>query len=95
MEEDAEAVDEAIADKGVAAVAVEYFQLLGGHSNIVEIDSCITRLRLTVKDNTMIEDAPLKRLGAAGVIRPNKQNMQVVVGTHAELIAEEMKKMLK
>ncbi len=95
MEDDIDAIDESVADKGIAAVAVEYFQLLGGHSNIVEIDSCITRLRLTLKDNTMIEDAPLKRLGAAGVIRPNKKNMQVVVGTHAELIAEEMKKMLK
>ncbi len=94
MEEMADEVDNAIADKGVAAVAVEYFNLLGGHSNIVEIDSCITRLRLTVKDSSIVDDAPLKRLGAAGVIRPNKKNMQVVVGTHAELIAEEMKKML-
>ncbi len=94
MDESSEEVDNAVADRGIAAVAVEYFYLLGGHDNIVEIDSCITRLRLTVKDNSTIEDAPLKKLGAAGVIKPNKKNMQVVVGTHAELIAEEMKKML-
>lgn len=94
MEELSEEVDNAIADKGVAAVAIEYFHLLGGHDNIVDIDSCITRLRLTVKDNSQIQEAPLKRLGAAGVIKPNSKNMQVVVGTHAELIAEEMKKML-
>jgi len=94
MDESSEDVDNAVADRGIAAIAVEYFQLLGGHDNIVEIDSCITRLRLTLKDNSAIEDSPLKKLGAAGVIRPNKKNMQVVVGTHAELIAEEMRKML-
>ncbi|WP_430882621.1 N-acetylglucosamine-specific PTS transporter subunit IIBC [Fusibacter sp. JL216-2] len=94
MEEISDDVDNAIADKGVASVAIEYFNLLGGHDNIVEVDSCITRLRLTLKDNSHIEDGPLKKLGAAGVIKPNSKNMQVVVGTHAELIAEEMKKML-
>ncbi len=36
----------------------------------------------------------LSVLGAAGVIKPNNKNMQVVVGTQAELIAEDMKRHL-
>ncbi|MBP6123744.1 glucose PTS transporter subunit IIA, partial [Providencia sp.] len=58
--------------------------------NIVNIDACITRLRLTVKDSSVVNDAMTKRLGAAGVIRLNKQNVQVIVGTRAELVAKAM-----
>ena len=36
----------------------------------------------------------MKALGAAGIMRPNSKNLQVIVGTKAELIAEEMKKLL-
>ncbi|NLM72788.1 MAG: PTS transporter subunit EIIB [Clostridiaceae bacterium] len=57
-------------------------------------DACITRLRLTVADSSNISDEELKALGATGVIRPNKKNLQVVVGTKAELIVDEMKKYL-
>jgi PTS system N-acetylglucosamine-specific IIC component len=48
---------------------------------------------LTLKDASIIDEAAIKRLGAAGVLKPNNKNIQIVVGTHAELIAEEMKKM--
>jgi len=83
-----------VAEKGIANIAKEYVAILGGRDNIVDIDSCITRLRLTLKDNSSIDEKAIKRLGAAGVIKPNNKNMQVVVGTQAELIAEDMKRHL-
>jgi len=60
-----------------------------------KVDSCITRLRLTLKDNSIVKDEAMTSLGANGVLRPNSRNMQVIVGTKAELIAEEMKRLIK
>jgi len=75
-------------------IAEAYVDRLGGLENIEAIDSCITRLRLTLKDTSIVNDKELIQLGASGVLRPNKNNIQVVVGTKAELIAEQMKKIL-
>ncbi|NLM12274.1 MAG: PTS transporter subunit EIIC [Epulopiscium sp.] len=94
VDEEAGNADELIADKGLSGLAREYIEKLGGKSNIVEVDSCITRLRLTLNDASIIKDEELKALGASGVLRPNKKNIQVVVGTKAELIANEMKRLL-
>ncbi|MCV9877926.1 N-acetylglucosamine-specific PTS transporter subunit IIBC [Brenneria izbisi] len=68
-----------------------YLQALGGKDNLVGIDACITRLRLSVVDSALVDDAEAKRLGAAGVIRLNKQSVQIVVGTRAESIAAALK----
>jgi PTS system N-acetylglucosamine-specific IIC component len=67
---------------------------LGGKANIRSLDACITRLRLTVKDEKAVNEELLKKAGATGVMRLGGGNLQVVVGTEAELIAEEIKKML-
>lgn len=94
LDEEAGRAEEIIADKGLSGLAKEYIEKLGGKDNILELDACITRLRLTVADSSNISDEELKSLGATGVIRPNKKNLQVVVGTKAELIVDEMKKYL-
>ena len=67
---------------------------LGGVGNLEVVSSCITRLRLTVKDSDCIDEAGLKALGAKGVIRKG-QNVQVIVGTQAEFIANELNDLLK
>ncbi len=90
--EEAEALFE---EMGTAQIAREYIEALGGRDNIVEVESCITRLRLTLKDAGQVADSRLKALGAAGIIKVNAQNVQVVVGTRAEIMAEEIKKFLK
>ncbi len=81
-----------VGEIGISEVARGYYHAIGGKENIVEVDSCITRLRLTLKDASLVDEAACKRLGAAGLIKPNNKNVQIVVGTHAELIAEELKK---
>ncbi|MBP6124171.1 N-acetylglucosamine-specific PTS transporter subunit IIBC, partial [Providencia sp.] len=60
-------------DSDIQKEARQYVSAVGGSDNIVNIDACITRLRLTVKDSSVVNDAMTKRLGAAGVIRLNKQ----------------------
>lgn len=82
-----------VADQSVRASAVDYLKYLGGSGNIEALDSCITRLRLTVKDPSKIDEPMLKRTGAMAVIRSEK-SVQVVVGTRAELIASEMGKLI-
>jgi PTS system N-acetylglucosamine-specific IIC component len=75
-------------------LARRYIGAIGGSENLTAIDACITRLRLNVKDSALVNDAVAKRLGASGVIRLNKQSVQVIVGTRAELIASAMRTVL-
>ncbi|UJR53667.1 N-acetylglucosamine-specific PTS transporter subunit IIBC [Dickeya zeae] len=69
------------------SVAKGYLQAIGGKDNLTGIDACITRLRLSVKDSSLVDESAARQLGAAGVIRLNKQSVQIVVGTQAENIA--------
>lgn len=78
---------------GYKGVAVQYMEALGGKDNLTQIDNCVTRLRLKVKDMSKINEDELKRLGAKGVIRLNQTDVQVVVGTDVEFVANELKKL--
>ena len=80
-------------DLGITEETAKYVELLGGIDNIKSIDSCITRLRLTVNDSSNISDAKLKALGAKGVIRPSKDAVQIVLGQKAEKMADELRKL--
>ena len=87
--------EELIEEIGISNVAYGYVNALGGRENIVEVDACITRLRMTLKTNDLVDEDALKKLGASGSIKPSNTNIQVIVGTKAELIAEEMKQILE
>ncbi|GAA3613765.1 N-acetylglucosamine-specific PTS transporter subunit IIBC [Gibbsiella greigii] len=77
-----------------SALARRYVSAIGGSDNLTGIDACITRLRLNVKDSALVNDGLAKRLGASGVIRLNKQSVQIIVGTRAELIASAMRSVI-
>ena len=68
---------------------------LGGKDNIASIDNCITRLRLEVKDRYAVEEKKIKTSGCAGVIRPGKYSVQVVIGPKVQFVADEFKKLCK
>lgn len=70
-------------------------QALGDKDNIKKIEACITRLRLTLDNDRLIDIPALKSLGAAGVIRLGGGNVQVVFGTYSELIREEIMKVIR
>jgi len=78
-------------EQDVAGLARQYIAAVGGSDNLTGIDACITRLRLSVKDSSLVNEALAKRLGASGVIRLNKTSVQIIVGFVAEKIANAMK----
>lgn len=66
---------------------------LGGKDNIANLDCCATRLRVTVKDPDPVNEAALKRSGAAGVIRKGT-GIQVVYGPQVSVIKSELEEFL-
>jgi glucose-specific phosphotransferase system IIA component len=70
-------------------------QALGGKENIVQMEACITRLRITLANDREMDVAALRHLGAAGVITLGGGNVQVVFGTFSELIREEIMKTIR
>jgi PTS system N-acetylglucosamine-specific IIC component len=78
-------------EQNAAQLARQYIAAVGGSDNLTAIDACITRLRLNVKDSSLVNEAMAKRLGATGVIRLNKTSVQIIVGFIAEKIANAMK----
>lgn len=83
-----------LSNSNFSEVAAKILAGLGGKENIVEVDNCITRLRLEIKDYTQVDEKAIKAAGVAGVIRPSKTSVQVVVGTQVQFVADEFKKLL-
>lgn len=67
---------------------------LGGLDNFITADSCITRLRLDLKNRDIIDEAMLKKLGSKGVIKPGQTSVQVILGAKAERIANGIRERL-
>jgi PTS system glucose-specific IIC component len=66
----------------------------GGRSNITSLDACITRLRISVNDPTLVEEGKLKALGAAGVMRVGN-GVQAIFGPLSENMKTDMQEYLK
>lgn len=94
-EDEDELIENTVVGGDMSNLAKEYINALGGPQNILTVDNCITRLRLNVKDNKVIEDKNLTRLGARGVMRPGKGSIQVVVGTNVQFVADAIRAELK
>ncbi len=82
-----------LANNDYTAIAATILEGLGGKANITSVDNCITRLRLEVKDNTVVNEKKIKEAGVAGVIRPGKTSVQVVIGPKVQFVADEFKKL--
>lgn len=66
---------------------------LGGKENLTSIDHCVTRLRLEVRDPLRVDEKKLKAAGAAGVIRPGKTAVQVIIGPKVQFVYDEFKRL--
>ncbi|GAA0480950.1 PTS transporter subunit EIIC [Alkalibacterium sp. s-m-22] len=64
---------------------------LGGAGNIQSIDNCFTRLRLVLEDTGKVDEAGLKKTGAAGMVKIDETNYQVIYGPKVESIAPKVK----
>lgn len=82
------------ARKDSSSVSEMIVEGLGGRANIEDIDCCATRLRVTVKDASLVSDATLKTSGAAGVIKKGN-GVQVVYGPRVTVIKSDIEDYLK
>ena len=83
-------------DRAPAAADSKAEQLIaafGGRENLVNVDACITRLRMEVADKGKVDQARLKSLGAAGVIEVGN-SVQAVFGTQAEALKNDINDIL-
>ncbi len=69
--------------------AEQILAALGGQANVVDVEPCITRLRVEVSDADLVDDAALKATGAFGVVRSGRI-VQVIVGPEADSLAVEL-----
>jgi PTS system N-acetylglucosamine-specific IIC component len=76
-------------------MAVAFIEALGGRDNVTAIDNCATRLRLQVVDIDKVNESAIKKNGAKGVMKVNKTNIQIIVGTDVEFVSDKMKQYKK
>ncbi|WJV31529.1 glucose PTS transporter subunit EIIB [Rossellomorea sp. AcN35-11] len=74
-------------------MASHFMKDLGGKENLAVIDHCATRLRLEINDVSLVDEKALKAHGAKGVMKISNQNLQVIVGTDVEFVADELRKL--
>lgn len=79
----------------VTEKAVEVLKALGNTENIKAIDACITRLRLEVIDTKKVDKNRLKALGSPGVLEVGQSGIQVIFGTEAEALKDEIKTIME
>lgn len=84
-----------LANNDFTQVARIVLEGVGGKENVASVDNCITRLRLEIKDYTQVDEKKIKSAGVAGVIRPGKTSVQVIIGTKVQFVADEFKKLCK
>jgi PTS system glucose-specific IIC component len=91
-----EAVEEAAVahSAGGDEFALQIVRALGGRSNIVNLDACITRLRVKLKHSSKVSADRLKALGAAGVVMVG-DGVQAIFGTRSDVLKTEIGDYLK
>ena len=78
-----------------AIFAQNILDLLGGTENVVDVTNCATRLRVNVKDETLVaDDANFRAIGAHGIAK-NGKNMQVIIGLSVPKVRDAFEQLLK
>ncbi|NYS36089.1 PTS transporter subunit EIIB, partial [Streptococcus danieliae] len=69
------------------------YEAIGGNDNIEVIDHCATRLRLTLKDTSVVDQEKIKQSGALGNKMISDKNIQIIIGTDVQFTADELMQM--
>lgn len=88
-----DAVDISDDDDKYTLAAKKVYAGIGGYENIKVIDNCTTRLRLQLFDTDKADTALIKTSGAAGVNILDKSNIQIIIGTEVQFVADALKKL--
>lgn len=83
-----------VAPKNQSEKARQVLAALGGKGNIQNLDACITRLRLTVKNPDIVQTEQFKKMGAAGVMKSGA-NLQIIFGVESDLLKEEIRQLMR
>ncbi|WP_040205264.1 N-acetylglucosamine-specific PTS transporter subunit IIBC [Neobacillus jeddahensis] len=94
-DEDEEVAVDAAGGNKFAAMAATIYEGLGGDANVVNVDNCVTRLRLEVKDMNKVDKNKIKSTGVPGINVVGPQSIQVIVGTNVQFVADEIAKIRK
>lgn len=81
-------VTTATSDDKYTTQAKQIFAALGGSDNLQVVDNCTTRLRLQLADTSKIDEAAIKRSGAAGLNKLDAHNLQIIIGTEVQFVAD-------
>lgn len=75
------------------AMAQKIYDALGGAANVTTIDNCTTRLRLQVQDTGAVDQSKIKATGVPGLKVIDDKNIQVIVGTEVQFVADEINRL--
>lgn len=68
---------------------------LGGKDNVISIDNCVTRLRLELKDVSIINEEEIKNAGGIAVVHLDEHTIQVIVGTQVYALRKQVDKAMQ
>ena len=77
-----------------AMMAAKIYEGLGGSSNLISVENCITRLRIEVKDMSKINEKKIKEANISGIKITGKNSIQIIVGTQVQFVADEIEKLI-
>lgn len=76
------------------AMAQIILEGVGGRENLRAFEYCATRIRAEVGDHAQVDERKIKSAGVAGVVRPSKTSVQIVIGPKVQFVYDELKKMM-
>ncbi|MFF2485203.1 N-acetylglucosamine-specific PTS transporter subunit IIBC [Microbacterium sp. NPDC058062] len=81
-------------DQKYLVTGSRFIDALGGKENILDLDNCATRLRMEINDVDKVDEAALKRAGAAGTMKPGGKSVQVIYGTNVQFVKDAMEQII-
>jgi len=85
-------LEEEVVSLGDSNLGVAILEAVGGKENIEDIDNCISRLRLVLKDTSLVNETAVKQTGSMGIVKVDDKNIQIVYGGRVEQAARALKK---
>jgi PTS system N-acetylglucosamine-specific IIC component len=83
-----------ITDDSNPIVAADLLTALGGPGNVRELEALSSRLRVAVRDTTVVDESRIRLLGARGVAKPGLDCVHVLIGPGASRTCESIQVLL-
>lgn len=83
-----------LAEQDYAGLATVILDNIGGAQNLSKFDHCVSRLRLEVKNPDLVNEKPIKAAGIAGLLRPEKTKIQLIIGSKVGAVSDALKSLV-